>query len=77
MGRGAENTGPENAGPSENVASLCCVRMAKWTVTSSKGIGVILLRFFNEYAAVKDICAYGRFTCIPLQCLNKTLATLL
>ena len=46
MGRGAENTGPENAGPSENVASLCCVRMAKWTVTSSKGIGVILLRFF-------------------------------
>ena len=45
---GAENTGPENAGPSGNVASLCCVRMAKWTVTSSKGIGVILLRFFNE-----------------------------
>jgi len=24
---------------------------------------------FNEYAAVKDICAYGRFTCIPLQLL--------
>jgi len=72
---GPENAGPENAGPSRNAASLCCICMAKWTVTSSKGIGIILSWFFNEYAAVKDTCACGRLTCISLQCLNKTLAS--
>ena len=43
---GHENAGPKNAGPSRNAASLYCVCMAKWTVTSSKGIGVILSWFF-------------------------------
>jgi len=42
---GPENAGPENAGPSRNAASLCCICMAKWTVTSSKGISVILSWF--------------------------------
>ena len=45
-------------------------------MTSSKGIGVIL-SWFNEYAAIKDIFAYGRFMCISLQYLNKTIASLL
>ena len=49
----------------------------EWTVTSSKEIGVILSWFFNEYATAKDICAYKRFMCIPLQCLHKTIASLL
>ena len=70
---GAENAGSENAGPSRNAASICCVCMAEWTVTFLKGIGVILSLFFNEYAAIKDIYAYGRSTCIPLQCLKKHL----
>jgi len=74
---GPENAGSENAGPYRIATSLCCVCMAKLTVTSSKGIGVILSWFFNEYAAIRDIFAYRRFTCIPLQCLNKTLACLL
>jgi len=30
---------------------------------------------FNEYAATKGAC--GRFVCIPLQCLNKAIASLL
>jgi len=41
-----ENAGPENEGPSRNAASLYCVCMAKWTVISSKEIGVILSWFF-------------------------------
>jgi len=50
-GRGVENATPENAGlenegPSRNAASLHCVCMAKWTVISSKEIGVILSWFF-------------------------------
>jgi len=60
----------ENAVPSRNVASLCCVCMAIWMVTSSKRIGLVLSWFFIEYAAIKDICAYGRFTCILLQLLK-------
>ena len=39
---GAENAVSENAGPSSNAASLCCVCTAKRTLTSSKGIGVTL-----------------------------------
>jgi len=52
---GAENAVSENAGPSSNAASLCCICTAKRTVTSSKGIGVILSWVFYEYAANKDI----------------------
>jgi len=34
-------------------------------------------RLFNEYAASTDICAYGRFMCIPLEYLNEILASVL
>jgi len=39
---GHENAGPYNGGPSGNAASICCVDVAKWEVTSSTGTGVIL-----------------------------------
>ena len=59
------NTGLENAGPSRNAASLRCVCMVKWTVTSSKGIGVMLcsllavLIFFKcEYITQASVVHY-------------------
>ena len=39
---GHENAGPYNGGPSRNAASICCVGVAKWEVTSSRATGVIL-----------------------------------
>ena len=52
---GPENAGPENAGPSRNAASLCCICMAKWTVTSSKGIGIILSWFLMNTLLLRTL----------------------
>jgi len=73
---GDDNAGPGNAGPSRNAASLVApVRLnGQLLLQRNRRNNVVV---FNEYAAIKAICAYGRFTCIPLRCLHKTLASLL
>ena len=43
----------------------------EWTLDSNTIVA------FNEYVAIKHTCVCGRFMCIPLQCLNKTLATVI
>jgi len=52
---GPENAGPENAGPSRNAASLCCICMARWTVTSSIAIGVILSWFLMNTLLLRTL----------------------
>jgi len=75
---GDDNAGPGNAGPSRNAASLVApVRLnGQLLLQRNRRNNVVV---FNEYAAIKAICAHGRFTCIPLRCLGlrKTLASLL
>ena len=53
--------------PTRMVLRLYGKMFTDWTVTSSKNRRNTVV-VFNEYAAVKDICAYGRLICIPLQC---------